>query len=185
MSERPAAFLDRDGTIIRDANYLRDPKDVDLLPGAAAAIRRLNDAGVAVIVVTNQSGIARGLLTQVDYEAVRTRLEELLAKEGACITASYMCPHHPDATGPCDCRKPGLAMYREAIEEHGLDAKRSAFIGDRWRDVAASSALGGLPILIEAPSTPQEDLNRARGEAISIEKDLGTAVDRFLRTLPA
>jgi len=185
VSERPAAFLDRDGTIIRDANYLRDPTDVDLLSGAAAAIRRLNDAGVAVIVVTNQSGIARGLLTQVDYEAVRARLDELLATEGARITASYMCPHHPDATGPCDCRKPGLAMYKQAIKAHGLDAKRSAFIGDRWRDVAASSALGGLPILIEAPSTPREDLNRARDEGISIVKDLGTAVDQFLLTLPA
>ena len=185
MSERPAAFLDRDGTIIRDANYLRDPKDVDLLPGAGAAIRRLNDAGVAVIVVTNQSGIARGLLTRADYDAVRARLDDLLAKEGARITASYMCPHHPDATGACDCRKPGLAMYTQAIEEHALDAKRSAFIGDRWRDVAASSALGGLPILIDAPSTPQEDLVRARGEAISIVRDLGTAVDQFLLTLPA
>jgi len=185
VSERPAAFLDRDGTIIRDANYLRDPNDVDLLPGAALAIRRLNDADIAVVVVTNQSGIARGLLTQADYEAVRARLDELLAKDGARITASYMCPHHPDSTGPCDCRKPGLAMYRQAIEEHGLDARRSAFIGDRWRDVAASNALGGFPILIDAPSTPPEDLARARGEAISIVSDLETAVDRFLLTLPA
>jgi D-glycero-D-manno-heptose 1,7-bisphosphate phosphatase len=185
VSERPAAFLDRDGTIIRDANYLRDPNDVELLSGAAAAIRRLNDAGVAVIVVTNQSGIARGLLTQADYAAVQTRLDEALAEEGARITASYMCPHHPDATGPCDCRKPGLAMYRQAIEEHGLDAHRSAFIGDRWRDVAAANALGGLPILIDAPSTPEADLVRARGEAISIVPDLATAVDQFLFTLPA
>src|SRR6476469_8219892 len=115
MSGRPAAFLDRDGTIIRDAAYIRDPKDVELLPGAAAAIRRLNDAGIAVIVVTNQSGIARGLLTQADYDAVQARLDELLASQNAHLTASFMCPHHPDVTGECDCRKPGLWMYRGAI----------------------------------------------------------------------
>src|SRR4051812_39158946 len=102
---QPAAFLDRDGTIIRDANYVRDPLDVELLPGAVDAIRRLNDARVPVVVVTNQSGIARGLLDHDDYEAVRARIDSLLAEGGATITATYMCPHHPDIDGQCDCRK--------------------------------------------------------------------------------
>src|SRR6185312_12814288 len=101
MSGRPAAFLDRDGTIIRDASYVRDPADVELLPGAADAIRRLGARGVAVVVITNQSGIARGWLSVADYESVRGRMNDLLRAAGATVDASYMCPHHPDVSGPC------------------------------------------------------------------------------------
>ncbi len=99
-------FLDRDGTIIRDTEYLSRPDDVELLPGAADAIRALNDAAVPVVVVTNQSGIARGYLSVAEYEAVAKRLDELLAARGARIDATYYCPHHPDFGGNCDCRKP-------------------------------------------------------------------------------
>ena len=185
MSGRVAAFLDRDGTIIRDANYIRDPNDVELLPGAAAAIRRLNDADIAVIVVTNQSGIARKLLTEADYDAVRSRLDELLARENARITASFMCPHHPDVTGECDCRKPGLGMYRAAIATYDIDPKRSVFIGDRHRDVAPAIALGGRGILLTVASTTAEDRDRANADAIPTAADLGDAVEQFLSALPA
>ena len=185
MTGRPAAFLDRDGTIIRDATYIRDPKDVELVPGAAAAIRRLNDASVPVIVVTNQSGIARELLTFDDYNAVRERIDGLLRDEGATITATYMCPHHPEIDGECDCRKPGLLMYEMAIDVHGLDPARSLFVGDRMRDVIPAAAFGGLAILLDVASTPAEDRERARDERIAVEDSLGAAVDRFLRTLPA
>jgi len=139
---RPAAFLDRDGTIIRDTVYIRDPKDVELLPGAADAIKRLNERSVVVIVVTNQSGIGRGLLSPEEYEGVRARIDAELAEQGARIDATYMCPHHPEAAGGCDCRKPGLGMYRRAIGDYGLDPRRSLFVGDRWRDVAPSVTLG-------------------------------------------
>ena len=185
MSGRIAAFLDRDGTIIRDANYLRDPKDVELLPGAAAAIRRLNDANIAVIVVTNQSGIARKLLTYADYDAVRSRVDELLALEDARITASFMCPHHPDVDGECDCRKPGLGMYRAAIAEYGIDPARSVFIGDRHRDVSPGVALGGRAFLLDVDSTSAEDRDRASREAIPTVASLGEAVEQFLSALPA
>jgi histidinol-phosphate phosphatase family protein len=185
VSGRIAAFLDRDGTIIRDASYIRDPKDVELLPGAASAIRRLNEAEIAVIVVTNQSGIARGLLTHADYELVRARLDESLAEEGARITASFMCPHHPDVDGECDCRKPGLGMYRSAIAEYGIDPTRSVFIGDRHRDVEPAGPLGGRGILLDVDSTPSEDRVRARRESIEIAASLEDAVDHFLSALPA
>jgi histidinol-phosphate phosphatase family protein len=185
VSGRIAAFLDRDGTIIRDANYIRDPKDVELVPGAAAAIRRLNDADIAVIVVTNQSGIARKLLTLGDYDAVRSRLDELLARENALLTATFMCPHHPDVDGECDCRKPGLGMYRSAIAEYAIDPTRSAFIGDRYRDVAPALALGGHGILLNVASTPEEDRNRARRELIPTAASLAEAVEQFLSALPA
>ena len=185
MKGRPAAFVDRDGTIIRDASYVRDPADVELLPGAADAIRRLGERGVAVVVITNQSGIARGWLTVADYESVRARLNELLRVAGATVDASYMCPHHPDVSGPCDCRKPGLALYRQAIAEHGLDAAQSLFVGDRWRDVAPASTLGGRAILLDVASTPLEDRARAASEHIETARTLGEAVDRFLAALPA
>lgn len=185
MTTRPAAFVDRDGTIIRDASYVRDPTDVDLLPGAAEAIRRLNERQIPVIVVTNQSGIARQWLSVVDYGAVRERLNELLRARGAHIDATYMCPHHPSITGPCDCRKPGLALYREAIAEHRLDAPRSLFVGDRWRDAAPASVLGGLGILLDVESTPPADLDRARAESIVIAPSLGAAIDEFFAVLPA
>lgn len=185
MSGRIAAFLDRDGTIIRDANYPRDPKDVELLPGAAAAIRRLNDADIAVIIVTNQSGIARRLLSEADYDAVRARIDELLALENAHITATFMCPHHPDVTGECDCRKPGLGMYRAAIAAYAIDPARSVFIGDRHRDVSAAAALGGRAFLLDVNSTTAEDRDRAKRESIPTAASLGEAVDRFLSALPA
>ena len=173
---RPAVFLDRDGTIVHDAEYLRDPDDVRLLPGAARAIGRLNAARVPVIVVTNQSGIARGLLTADDYAAVSARLDALLAEAGARIDASYFCPHHPDFTGPCDCRKPGTLLYRRAAADYDIDLGRSAFVGDRWRDVAAASELGGRGILVAAPTTPREDIDRASSEA-EIASSLDEAVD--------
>ncbi len=182
---RAAAFLDRDGTIIRDAAYVRDPADVELLPGAAGAIRRLNERGVPVVVITNQSGIARGWVTVQDYDAVRARIEALLADQGATIDASYMCPHHPDVDGPCECRKPGLALYRQAIAEHDLDAAASVFVGDRWRDVAPAAVLGGTPILLDAASTPAGDRDRAHDEGIRTVPSLATAVDEFLDALPA
>jgi len=185
MSQRPAAFVDRDGTIIRDANYIADPRHLELLPGAADAIRRLNERGIPVVVVTNQSGIGRGYFGPDEYEAVRRGLDVLLAADGAHIDASYMCPHHPDVSGPCDCRKPGLALYRQAIADHGLDPTRSLFVGDRMRDVTPSSALGGLGILIDAGSTPADDREQARRERVVTVHSLGEAVDRFLAALPA
>ena len=107
----PAVFLDRDGTIIEDAGYLGDPARIRLLPGAAEAIGRLNQAGMPVVVVTNQSGIARGVLDEAAYQATRVELDRLLAGRGARLDAQYHCPHHPEITGPCDCRKPGLLLH--------------------------------------------------------------------------
>ena len=185
MTGRPAAFLDRDGTIIRDANYIRDPRDVELLAGAAEAIRRLNAHGVTVVVVTNQSGIGRGLFTMNDYQAVRARVEALLAESGARIDATYVCPHHPDATGPCQCRKPGTALFRKAIAELALDPASSVYVGDRWRDVAPALTLGGLPVLLDVVSTPADDRIDALRNGVATAASLGEAVDRYLSTLPA
>lgn len=162
---RPAAFLDRDGTLIHDAHYLRDPAHVRLLPDVVAPLRRLRDAGYALVVITNQSGIARGLLTEQDYLAVRDRLDALLAADGITLDASYHCPHEPERSGPCECRKPGTLLHRNAARDLGLDVTRSVFIGDRFRDVAPALALGGRGILVPSVDTPSDEISRAERDA--------------------
>ncbi|MEX2153340.1 MAG: HAD family hydrolase [Gemmatimonadaceae bacterium] len=180
---RGAVFLDRDGTIIKDFRFMGRPDQVQLLPGAAAAIRRLNDAGWPVMVVTNQSGIARGYFKEADYERVRARAEELLAKEGggARIDATFMCPHHPDHTGPCECRKPGTLLFRRAAKAHQLDLARSWYIGDKLRDVLPARKLGGHGILVPSDQTPPVELEEARKE-FDVVASLDEAVTRVIES---
>lgn len=159
---RPALFIDRDGTLIADAHYLSDARKVQLLATAVDAVRVANAAQIPVVIVTNQSGIARGLITDAQYAAVRDRTVSLLAAGGAQVLATYHCPHWPDVTGPCDCRKPLLGMYRDAARDHGLDLATSAFIGDRWRDAQPALATGGLGILVPGAETPPADVVSAR-----------------------
>lgn len=159
---RPGVFLDRDGTIIEDRHYLGDPREVRLLEGAAEAITRLNEADLPVVVVTNQSGIGRGLISEAQYFAVRARMEELLAAAGARLTATYHCPHDPRQLPPCECRKPLSGLFERAAREHLLDLRRSHFIGDRWRDVAAGVRIGGAGYLVQPDAEP-EDLDLPAG----------------------
>lgn len=177
---RAAAFLDRDGTIIDDAHYIADPDLVRLRPGAPDAIARLNRAGIPVIVVTNQSGIARGLFSQTDYERVASRTADLLANADAHIDATYVCPHHPDFGGECDCRKPGTLLFRRAAAEHGIDLARSTYIGDRWRDVAPGIALGGRAMLIVDDNTRTDERERAERAGVELVVSLAEAVERLL-----
>ena len=179
MSRR-AVFLDRDGTIIDDRHYLSRPELVRLIPGAAIAIARLNAAGWRVIVVTNQSGIARGLLTTADYERVHARMVELLATEGAHLDGSYMCPHHPHFDGKCDCRKPGTLLFERAAAEHHLDLSQSVFVGDRWRDVAPALAFHGHGVLIDGEGTPAEDRQEAEHAGATIAPSLADAAEIVL-----
>ena len=178
MTKLPdAVFLDRDGTIMEDAHYIKSPDQVRLIPGAAAAVKRINDAKVPAIVVTNQSGLARGIFTPEDYEAVRRHFESLLALEGAYIDASYFCPHHPTLTGPCTCRKPGTKMFEDALRDFHLEPAKVAYIGDRWRDVAASRILGGRGIMVSSHMTKDEDRRKAREDRIETAPDLAAAVE--------
>src|SRR3954469_4931505 len=131
---RPAAFLDRDGTIIVERQYLSSAAGVELEEGAAEGLAALVNAGYALVVITNQAGIARGLYGQKEFEAVQARLEEVLGAKGGLLDGVYYCPHHPDFTGGCDCRKPGVALHVQAARELGLDVRRSLYIGDRLHD---------------------------------------------------
>lgn len=153
MTPRPAIFLDRDGTIIRERHYLADPAGVELLAGTVPALRAFAEAGYALVIVTNQSGIARGLLTDVQFQAVQQRTEELLALAGVHIDGVFFCPHHPDFTGPCVCRKPGLGMYHEAAARFALSLPDSIYVGDRIADVLAALQLGGRGYLVRTGHT--------------------------------
>jgi D-glycero-D-manno-heptose 1,7-bisphosphate phosphatase len=171
---RRAAFLDRDGTIIEERHFLADPADVRLLPGAAAALRDLAEAGFLLVLVTNQSGIARGLFTPDDFAAVQQRLVALLAAEGVALDGMFHCPHHPDFTGPCDCRKPGLGMYRQAADRLGVDLATSVYIGDRISDVLPAVAIGGRGILVRTGYGRREEALLPAG--MEAADDLSAAV---------
>lgn len=179
MSDRHAVFLDRDGTIIEDAGYIADPVAVRLLPGVAAAIARLNHAGMPVIVVTNQSGIARELLDEAAYALTARRLDELLAAAGARLDGHYHCPHHPDFTGPCECRKPGPLLYRRAAADHGLHLARSWWVGDRLRDVLPAERFNGKGLLIGQPAV--HELSTSAAGRFPVVRDLAAAVDIILQ----
>jgi D-glycero-D-manno-heptose 1,7-bisphosphate phosphatase len=180
---RPALFLDRDGTVNIDTVHVSLPDTVRLIPGAAAAIARVNAAGIPVIVISNQSGIGRGLFTVEDYERVRARIDALLAAEGAHVLATYYCPHSPEAEPACECRKPGPALYRLAAAEHGLDLARSWYVGDRLRDIQPAKTFGGRGVLVPRDTTPGVDVVAAR-DGYAISTSLGAAVDRMLAALP-
>lgn len=179
-----AAFLDRDGTIIVDRSFANDPDQVTLLPGAAEAIRRLAAAGIPSIVCTNQSGIARGLISLAQYRAVHLRLGELLAGEGASLLDTFSCPHHPELTGPCDCRKPATGLFERAAALHRLNLGRCLFAGDRYRDVAAARAFGGDASLVTSGVTSPEDVELATRAGATISGSLLEAVDVWLAGAP-
>lgn len=170
---RPAVFLDRDGTIIREKDYLADPAGVELVPGALEALRMLQEAGWWYVIVTNQSGIARGLYTEDDYRAVAARLQRILDDAGVPPLATYHCPHHPEVTGPCDCRKPGTGMYRLAAARAGLDLGRSFYVGDKLTDTLPAARLGGVGILVRTGHGREQEANMPPG-AVVVD-DLGAA----------
>lgn len=177
-----AAFLDRDGTIIEDPGYLHEPGKLRLLPGAAAAIRQLNEHGFLVVTTSNQSGIARGLYTAADYEAVQKHLRALLTTHGARLDGSYYCPHHPRFTGPCECRKPGLKQFQDAAAALDIDFSESWWVGDRLSDVQPAAPLGGNGILV-ATGEGGGNLHQgqARASGVIVVADLAAAVREIVR----
>lgn len=149
---KPCAFLDRDGVINVDRFYVHTPEEFTFTEGMPDAIRRLNDAGWLVVVITNQAGIGRGLYTEAEFEAFKEWIDERLAEAGAHIDATYHCPHHATAgvgeyRRVCDWRKPGPGMLLAAIRDWEPDVARSFMIGDRDKDMAAAAAAGVRGIL--------------------------------------
>jgi D-glycero-D-manno-heptose 1,7-bisphosphate phosphatase len=152
--ERWAVFLDRDGVICTEEGYISEPGQLRLIPGSADAIRLFNENGIAAIVVTNQSGVARGFFTEETVAAVNRAMHERLEEQGAYLDAVYYCPHHPDGVVEkyrrvCDCRKPATGLLRQAADECNLDLKRSYLVGDKLSDIecAVRSGLKGILVL--------------------------------------
>ncbi len=150
---RKAIFLDRDGTLNPDPGYISNPDDFNLYEGVAEALHRLQQAGFLLILITNQSGIARGLITPEQLAEIHAKMQKQLARAGARIDAIYHCPHHPDfphkdGLTECDCRKPQPGMVLRAIKEHAVDAATSYVVGDRSSDIKIGLKTGITPILI-------------------------------------
>jgi len=173
---RGAVFLDRDGTLAEDPGYLHEAAEVRLLPGVADGLSRLAAAGWPLVIVSNQSGIARGLFGPEAFAAVNRRVEEL---SGVRFAGAYFCPHHPDVTGPCACRKPALKLFRDAARDLRLDLARSWFVGNRAGDVEPAAPLGGRAVLV-ARAAPDADLALARDRGIPVAADFLAAASLIL-----
>lgn len=153
MHSEFAVFVDRDGTINVDVDFLSAPGQIQLIPRSALAIRDLNDLGIPVIVITNQSGIARGLYSETDLTAIHAAMNGMLAEENAKITEYFYCPHHPTDgiaryVTDCDCRKPKPGMLIAAQKKYGFDLKRSYLVGDKCVDMQAARSVGATAVQV-------------------------------------
>jgi len=179
---RRAVFLDRDGTINLEKEYLYRIEDFEFVSGAEEAIRLLNDSGYFVVVVTNQSGVARGYYTEEDVEKLHREVSVRLAAKGAHVDAWYYCPHHPAGKGsyalPCRCRKPLPGMLLTAADRYGINLEESVMIGDKRIDIEAGLAAGCRSILVRSGygRVEQEDLPRN----IKVSDDLLSAVNSLV-----
>lgn len=162
-----AIFLDKDGTLIEDISYNTDPDKIKLLPGVAEGLRLLQRKGYLLIVVTNQSGIARGYFSKEQFDTAIAKLQELLAEQGVVTDDVYFCPHHPEGVvsefrGECACRKPYPGLLLQAQQEHDINMKASWMIGDILNDVEAGNTAGCRTILLNSGNETEWELTRQR-----------------------
>lgn len=171
-----AAFLDRDGTLIRDAHHLNRPEQLELFPQTLEALRQLRAAGYLLLLITNQSAVARGMLTREGLDHIHQRFQQML---GECaLDAIYYCPHHPDFTEVCDCRKPKAGLFEQAAAEHGIDFSNSVAIGDKLSDLSAPVERGSRGFLVRTGyGAAQEKL---AAPEITVVDHIGAAVSALL-----
>ncbi len=185
MRATPALFLDRDGVIIEEVNYLGDVEQVRLIPRAADAIARVNRLKLPVVVVTNQAGVARGLFPEERVAEVHARLDLLLRPAGAWIDRYYHCPHHPTVGAPpyravCECRKPRPGLLLRAAADLGLELGRSLLVGDKVSDLEAGARAGTRTILVRTGHgrvARVDELARDRLNLLGVAADLAEALD--------
>ncbi len=174
---KKAFFLDRDGVINVEVEYLCDPEKVEIIPGVAEAIRQIHAHGYSAVVVTNQSGVARGMYGEKNVLAVHQRIQEMLAAEGASIDGFYYCCHHKKFTGECGCRKPAPGMLLRAAAEHGIDLAHSVMIGDRLSDIEAGRAAGCACAYLVRTGYGEETVKANDVAGIPVAADLLAAVN--------
>ena len=183
---KPAVFLDRDGTLIEDVGYLDTLSRMTFYPWTVDAVRMLNRAGLAVVVVTNQSGIARGLFEDTFVGETHREMDARFEAGGARIDAYYYCPHHPDGrvavyARPCECRKPGRGMIDRASADLGLDPVHSFVVGDTWTDVGLGRAVGARSILVRTGVGAEQEAAPIEGvKADAVVDNLAAAVSWIL-----
>jgi len=148
MASKQVVILDRDGTIVVDRNYLDDPAGLEFEPGAAEGLRRLYERGHRLVIITNQSGVGRGLFSLARLAEIHARLEAMVVSIGARLEAIYFCPHAPDAE--CSCRKPELALLKQAASDLGFEPSAAIVIGDKMSDVEFGQRAGAATILMAA-----------------------------------
>ena len=182
---KKAVFLDRDGTVNEEVGYMRELSMLTLIPGVGRAIKKLNAAGFLVVLVTNQSGVARGYFPESLVGEAHAQLEELLGADGARIDAVYYCPHHPTVgtthhTRACACRKPGTGLIDQAARDLTIDVSRSYMVGDKWSDVELGHRAGAASILVRS-GFAADDPGNARPEHVAdpdfTAHDLAEAAD--------
>jgi len=171
-------LLDRDGTIIKERNYLRDPEQLELIPGAAAALKRLQNQGWGLCLVTNQSGISRGYFGLEQVRRVHQRLADELASFDVRLDGIYLCPHRPE--DECDCRKPLPGMIDQAIAAHGFDPREAWVIGDKEVDIRLGHAVGAKSILVR---TGYGKTYESETAADLVADDVSEAADLILKPL--
>jgi D-glycero-D-manno-heptose 1,7-bisphosphate phosphatase len=173
-----AVFLDRDGVLMEDANYVGQIERVVVIPSARTALRRLRDAGYRLFVVTNQSGVGRGYFTRAAVEQIHAHLDEEFARVGVAFDRYYVCPHHPEDN--CDCRKPKPKFLRAAATEYGLDLAGCYMVGDRPTDIQAGQNAGTKTVLV-LTGAGRETLAKGTATPDHVADDLSHAVDWILR----
>ncbi len=191
MTKKAAVFLDRDGTINEQMGYINHISRFVLLPGVGQAIRKLNDRNIPVIVVTNQSGLARGYFPPALLDEVHAKMKQQLADDGARIDGLYICPHHPEAKEEkyrktCDCRKPKTGLLEQAALDLDLDLTKSFMVGDRWSDLKCGVKAGATSILVltgygrgdQQYIGPQQEI-----EPAMVAEDLNAAVDWIIEQM--
>ena len=177
-----AIFFDRDGTLCEDRNYLRRSGDIRILPGVIQALQRLRDRGFQLVIVTNQSGVARGFFTEEELAEIHAALTDEFGRSGIRFAGIYHCPHLengevPGYRGPCPCRKPEPGLLLRAAEEHGIDLKASFMIGDKSSDIEAGRRAGCRTILLTEAGSASADAEAPDWTA----PDMLSAVDWILR----
>lgn len=182
LTEKKAVFLDRDGTINEEKDYLWRIEDFAFIPGAPEAIRRIREAGYKVIVVTNQSGVARGYFSHEDVDRLHEHIQQELAKIGTAVDGFYLCPHHPERGQgefkvDCDCRKGRPGMLLQAAAEHGIDLAASWMVGDKRADLEAGRAAGCRSLLVRTGYGEKELATGAGALAEAVVDDLSAAAD--------
>ena len=182
-----AVFLDRDGTLIEESGYLDRLERLIFFPFTVDAVRLLNRAGFSVVVVSNQSGVARGLLSEAFVRETHQFIARRLEQGGASIEAFYYCPHHPDGVveqyrKTCDCRKPLPGLFRAAASDLDLDLHRSFVVGDRWQDIDAGKSVAARTVLVRTGYGPVTlATRRDDGGADAVTENLMEAVSWILR----